>query len=907
MLSAFASLQALRLRLQYAPRAELFATLLHQWEASGSSERSVRFLRAVAAGGLESQMRGHFLQLNAEDVLAGLTRLSEAVLSGTSELTSGDVQEMAITWGALVEVAVLTAFAADPRRDLRQGKLDGALEEYRAVAGCLSSGFAAENIRGDDDQAWKVFEAIPFEMDAGFKSTKDARAISEAADRITQQQDRELKMFLQSSGREDQGFQETAITAGALWETVSTLTKWLQAYSLKQHSDETSCCVDEGETVSRDDCFALELVCSDAKLEEYIAGGKYSSQALKPREKIASKLKQTAVQCLLEYEIEDAPIDGTFDLAASARDELFQENNLEALRVKITYLLVHQLESKVCFLPYDSHMATTFERQIQRIINSLTDDKSKCETHKKTLLVLSAFTPDKLIRLVVQRARESDRHHVFYVDILRCSPLLIEWEGESSDIPMIIRTFQQEIDDIASHTELFEPQSSNIVSFIWLLTAHSCEDLLLSIDEVLEDVFIPILTRISSVPTSSIASTTSAIRILSMVHRLVEQLVTGNPTQIASIKQSAPKIFKFAVNSYADVSKLKDSTLGSVHQREVVLLLVKDLLALWFAEGDVSEIRGAVSTICEQVEIDVAFETLLSVAGALASSRLDTSVDETDRSSTLGRFKSEKLLWEIFWSLQMLSKPQTNSAVTTVSELWSRLDNTAAEEFSDSDRTVSGANVVISAATLVLLNCGEKLFAALCKQVLPFLMKYEPVDIAMRGAYVLSAVSVQQLGGSNAGACEPASRSRNCFSISPHAEARYLLKCWTLAALDKEKQSREMLLDFLRGVLGACDSAVAASSGSHLLLLLCFQYQCYIGYSLHKLKLDDETLATPVCSMLEMSMLRTLHSLAAFKSLPEDEQHFVRAFIAGWLAIVRSDGFLRSVFQYLAVNNSRAG
>lgn len=932
---------------RFLSRYNLFLSLRRQWDASCGARRAGNFLRAVAACALHDQFLSYVLQFHARDALGIVEELALGAVIERDCFARDEFEAVAPVVEALVAAAAVVALTLDSQTDERGQPRDEFERRVQAAIGCVRQRRSALRgvlvlLRSDEEshssESWRAFEALPFEPDSQLGSTRSGRSRVQTMNGILRQQQHGLRVFL--SARDPESWARAADgevlgeVADRLWGIARDLLAWIEKRRVPDDglTNNGAGGTAEGNGASQNGGQTPDMLRSEADLEAYLV----SSSASPTREtdvsvvdtQLTSHLndQRSRIQELLEARSSDeesCKVLLSSGLLAAAYDELAAVRDLETLQVQASYLLAYQLEAGRAFAESTCPEALGFERLIQRELNSLTDNGTRMETHLRSLLTLAAFCPRRLIELVVRGAQADSLHHPFYLTLLAACPLLVAWKDQQSQPTGELSVFkcelQRMVNEATSLSGQLEEQSHHAVAFLSGLTGiseHTRANPILPLPELLRDILLAQLKEEEKPPTE-LPGYLKLFKAFSLFQQLFSHIVTSSSSNLPLLGSSGVELFQRTIEAYASLSGT--NTRESLRFREVLLFLAKDMLELFVSDESLpSEALAAAlaPTLAGKLCSDAAFTALvapvnLSDVEAFISIPRKQSGEGDDASSadalTLDQAKrgAETALWRLLWA-SLASSKLASYAPVHVSELWKSLDNLATwtsvqgDSLSTCQGRVSGASVIQSTVASILLSCGESLTHTFRNNLVPYLMKYETVDVAKRGAETLALPFTRDKSG------HPVTDELVCSLMSPHCVARYLVKCWSLVALKPHRENPDVLVEMLRGVIGACDSAVSASAVSPTQLLACLQWECYLAFSARELELDAQSSWPVVSAQLEMSLLRILHGLARFKQLSMEQAAATSGFVAVWLSILPPDGSFASVFRYLQANRDKA-
>ncbi|CAI5736067.1 unnamed protein product [Peronospora farinosa] len=593
------------------------------------------------------------------------------------------------------------------------------------------------------------------------------------------------------------------------------------------------------------------------------------------------------------------------DMLEKAFDELSAIKQLGVISIQASFLLGLQMRLKVCFLDRFESAKDEFERRIRRVFNCLTDKAHDTE-HVASLVILSAFCPSQVIRQLLLGARADVLHHSLYVEVLRASPLLLNWtkDAEYGSETVLECDLQQAVLDVSSTQSNFDRESQNMMSFllsvVGIPTSSSSkrEAPVMTINNLLDKVINPVCCATG-------LSISPHLYLYTFIQQLFQHFVTLDMCR--DLDHTSLECSFNLISGALCSFNASDLRLG-VLVRERLLLLLKNIMELMPDPASVIMVKQL------DTPLNPSLWTLLIIFDSdLISDEFCKGLEDVALVESFMQRKPtgdlqlvlplptvisaiQVLLWGLLWDTTLPVKLKVKS---TKAEAWSLVDSIAWYEFLGSestDETTAGALLIRSAIAEIMLECGSDLFQALLSKIIPYLLEYES-ETSAEDRLVQpkwAAVKLSKL--------PEMEQQISCGFVSTHSIMRYVAKCWGLSAavnIQLATQENVLLLHSLSHVLAAYDPAITSSQGSLSGTLFCIQWLCFLASTTHDMHLDKMLAWPTVRTQLELLLLRLLHQLEQLKEISTSEARFSQYFVAAWLAYLPAGQF-DQVFNFVA-------
>uniref|UniRef100_A0AAV1UFT6 Uncharacterized protein n=1 Tax=Peronospora matthiolae TaxID=2874970 RepID=A0AAV1UFT6_9STRA len=893
---------------------ELFAIAQSQWEREhrNGGDAAREFVLQIVANRLEEQLLAWLLQSQVDDTIEDIQKLLTVCLHPYCAENGLELVEMMLD--TLVTAAVVRAAACDCSAENRMRQIDEIRDEVEAKLPTTSR--ARDALRalanrvgnGDEVDIWTTFSDLPNVLEAGLFNSQSARALMDEAEQVILLQQAELEATRGSSG--DRAGVEAGegrlIASDMLWNLAKRSGRLVQS-----KADQSG--------VHRD-CHALSNTTIDVvenmeELEAYLKakpnkGQSCSSNCFPDLVSSDEDADPSAIGLLSGVHISsDKKEFVTDDVIERAVDELSAMENLDVISVQTSFLLSLQMRLRFHFLDRFESTNDELVRRIRSVFNRLTG-KAPDSKHVASLTILAAFCPTQVVGQCILGARAGVLHQNLYVQVLRASPLLLEWIDGVSDgcETMFECELQQAVLDVCSGQNNFDRESQNLISFLQSVveipkrSSVQQKASVMTVSRLVDKVINPVCCRTS-------ASAQIELNLYTLVQRLFQHFVTTNAfadSDHAVLQNS----FQLVLGVFCTCDAI-DLTLR-VHVREKLLLLLKNIMEL---------MPGAASiAMPEQLNTPLlpSLWTLLHLFyGDMVNHKFCNGWDDVVLVKAYMQAKSiddshaalplhvrsvvsavQVLLWELLWNSTLLIKP---SPVFSNAETWSLMDAIAGFDLFEIDSgvcAIKGSLLIHHAVGNIVLECGGVVFEELLGRIIPHLLKYESNEpnAALKDSLQLPKWAIEKLFERSKGELHIP-----CQLVSTHFEMRYVATCWYLlcAARELVATTPALILQSLSNVLAAHDRAVSSSQRSLSGTLFCIQWLSFLASTVVELQLDRMPAWPTLRIQLELLLLRLLHHLEQLKGVSASEAQFSQGFVAAWLAYLPPRQF-ENVFGFVA-------
>ncbi|RLN67273.1 hypothetical protein BBJ28_00023329 [Nothophytophthora sp. Chile5] len=911
--------------------AECFAGVRRQWECSGDGDGAKSFVLLIIGCRLEERLLTWLLQTHVTDATEDLQKLV-AVCEDPYLSTSNDALLKPVL-DALLAAAILRAARCErnaEQLDVQCAALTVAMETsvfvnsnarfvLRALTECHLK-------REGATAAWRQFVALPHALDHRLFNSRDGRTFLEAANDVIDQQQVNLAASLGPKTETDEEAGDGAKSGEVLWGLAGRL---VDRMVLIPTPNDVVCVIHEA--VSTDSAPELSFVCNSTGLEKYLASktppelpDTFDTTARHGVESENSDIELSALEQLsaaCTSCTEDVSI--ASELLQKLVDELSAVETLEVLTVHVSFLLGLQMRLKRCLIASNDDLKDVFERRIRRVFNCLTGDAQDRE-RAASLVVLSAFCPQQVIRQLLRGARADTRHHSFYLEVMHVSPLLLDWKEGASDEtgPFLYQELQRTIFEVSNDQNLFDTESHNLTAFLESLVgifSLTTATAIVTAGDLLQNL-IPLCSSVGNLRSEcgsrfgeEQVGARTQFNFYSILQLLVERLVTTN-TKRDIAPDALRNMFAVVAGTYSTVAA--DTSPHGVLFREKLLLLLKDIMGLAPDPAAVIALEQSsprdtpfltlVDPFSNDLDNDANVEKLRSLDVVRAYVDDERTEDHVNVLPTaMVEDAIQVLLWKLLWG-SMYSAHISSRVQLTKTATWQLLDAIAVEYFEEAAPSISvvkGSVVIQNAVATMMLECGSALFQALYDHVIPSLLKYEPAQEKDQEEVIKLPEWVRRPEMNH----EEAMMQLKCQLLSAHRAMYYVVKSWSLIGAKNPELGTPpsaMIVESLRHVICACNRTIAASQSSLSGQLYCFQWVCFLVSTAYGLQLDTLATWSVVQTQLELSLLRVMRHLDQLSGISEAQASFSQHFVASCLASIPTNHF-GQVCNFLASRVSK--
>ncbi|GMF17683.1 unnamed protein product [Phytophthora lilii] len=891
--------------------AELFAVALQQWENARSGNNAVReFVLQVVACRLEEQLLQWLLQSHWADAVEDI----QTVVGDCKDpYFMGDGVELLIPMlDTLVTAAGVRAAACGRNAENRKERIAEAAEKLKMSSFtrscCVLRSLKACEAKFDDADTWTKFLELPFHLQSRLFNSRNGRAFMDEAEQVIALQQAELAGECETTEGQKLDEEQTQ-TATALWNLVEQLVELVTARTNSGHdspvalNDPNAITVTES-VMDLEEYFKTKTLVdshlSDLPLRDDINSLDYEDEKL-------SAIEQLSRICSLSK----SELSLSSDLLEKVLAELSTVEDLNALSIHSSFLLSLQMRLSYCFVDYCNTVKGKFDQRVTRVFNRL---EAEDFGHVAPLVSLAVFCPEKIIQQFIRGARTDVLHHNLYLEVLRASPLLLEWnQGAEDGTPTILLALQQALLDITENQDCYDRESQHIISFLSSLVGISCRTSqkqkppVMKISTLIDNVFIPVCSA-----EGSISSISMQLNLYTLTQQLLEQFVKAN---------AGDEVGATALKSFFDLALLSlCSSCPNDHRvgiliRERLLLLLKNVMELMSDPVAIVKLEQC------QVLLSPSIWTLLGLFNnelgddgcckgmedvmAIEALMQGKSGEELQASAPLPAVISaaQVLLWGLLWgsTLSEYASVEFNKA-----EIWRLVDAIAKYEFpvsKEAKQTVKGSLLIQSAIAEMMLECGGVLFKAMNTNIIPYLLEYEPIGPQSSPE---ETIRIPGWATSLLPAQPEMELQQPCRLVSTHLCMKYVAKCWSLssaASLQLATPPSILVVESLSHVLTALEQSATSSKGTLAGTLFCFQWLCFLISASYEAHLDAVSAWSTVRTQLELLMLQLLHQLGELKEAHSGEATFSQYFVAAWLAYLPV-GQLKQVSNFIASRTS---
>lgn len=769
---------------------------------------------------------------------------------------------------------------------------------------------------GDEDtedmDRWDQFRRLPARLDEHKFQSKNGRVLVDVVKQVIEQQQYSLAKT-QNLQADDQ-FKEDIEDDDSLQQMCDVAVRALE-YVTKECS--AGHCIHTGDLYTEEPLQALELnlVADERSLEEYLKAkwqcdlSDYDTSSFEGKNDTIGldEHKTTATEQLMAlWDFNDSDTQDLDGILVSVQQELLFIRDMETLSINASCLLSAREGRE---FNGSSSFAVGIERQVQKIFNSLASDAVQEHEHVRSLVVLAAFSPARVIQEIVYGASLASQHHEFYMKVLYALPLLVEWQvHDTQPLAEFTRQARQILKDLVSDEDRFENRSVAFLDFCCRLSGVSGLDtpdnsmgVLLSLDSCIQDVVLPVYSSLTMKQTKpDVYYTTTNVNednYFQFLYQLTERAVSSIQTHWEL--NSTQNLFSQVLKAYADVrgdaaSKRLDLLLLTLKNamemisrcgNPVLPVICDDLWSLLDARclELVAPFRPTEYSRSEQY-----MSKLLDLVRENKSDDWDAMMIAEDAADTV-----EQLLWRILWN-SMYSPQLTSSPCFQVmlrsEEIWAIIDSIA-----DIDTgAFSGLNIIRREVKKLILACGSSLFVVAYESILLLLLKY---DVQAGEKQSASQLTLPRF------VVKPQEIDESIWNMhidglisSAHDATNMVIQFWReqTSEYTADSPSQDANLNLVAHIMECNNRAVTDSLSSLSGLLVCFRQLCFTAsFAAEHLResLDRDPF---VQSQLDLALLRLLHLIGRANVSHAAEASFSAHFVACWLSILPESSYVEA-------------
>lgn len=894
---------------------ELFWTEWRKYERSKERSAAENLLLQIVALGLEEELLLWLLHLHCADAGDTVQTLLDA--SRDPYFATMDLELMGPLLDALLRAAIVHATGCSWGADHRTSKRKELLAAMEAavfvgskalnvlVALGEDKGFDNEDGELNDTDVWKQFLEMPHAVDNRVSNSRNERTFLEETEQVVEVQ--QLQLMSRSGGVDRINVGEHECAAELLWDIsnqlVGLITSKTQLNNYGGSSlDEIHLSEQPASTDLTDMEKYLEVKASlHLKITDEVLVDDLHEDGME-----TSLLRQLCA----DLQTDEPIISGEF--IERVFDELSTTKDIDVLATHASFLLGVQIRLQRSVFDCCNDAKSGFEKRVRREFNSLTG-KAQGRRHLATFVALSAFCPKEMIVEVLRSARADMSHHKLYVEVLRLSPLILDWnkDSKSSETSFFYSDLQQLLREISSDQTHFDREQQNMVAFVLALVGLSSSGTInvksaaFSIEELFQSALIPLASLDYGLHEVVIQSLQMQLNLYSLIQTLLirfEAAIRPHDIDPASLKE----MFTLISRRLCDLES--SNSRQGIMLRETLLLILKTVIQLS------TDLESVVDVEYLPEQLHPSLWTLVGLFSTKLRSNtnlrgLCDAVDEHQRKEDDKFVDSASLsctssaisvkLWRLLW-ISTFSDGSRHDLKLLKDVTLSQLDEIASAMFYEVDlaEPVRGSVIIQCQVAKLMLECGDYLFQVLRISVIPHLLKYDCVGNETgleESVFIPNRLTKQTLEQE-----EIESHLPCCLELT-HGVMRYVAKCWGISAVASnqfQSPPGELVVESLRHVLSSVESAKPSCERTLAGILYCIQTLCCLVSFSCAFYLDNLPTWPLVRTQLELVLLRLLHQLTLLKGVSPVEEQFSQHFIAAWFTCLPASQF-KQTFNFL--------